>query len=251
MNKRFWHILKITLVLSLFVSLLSGCGAPAVKDSYPLELVNSSGNSTSYVYRAANLTVPEVADELMEERTPDEVSAVDTERMFLVYPDELYHLQQDPDQPEDTLIEVDSKEYVQRNYSSSFLQGYITASILDSMFDVLRGSGNYRGYTASKTYTPTQGQYRTPTDNDKKIAPPLTTKRSGSIIRRGLGESTDTKKSDSGSILNRDTSSSSSSSSTKGKIDRGKSNGSSIFSSPKKSSRPKTKMGSGRITRRR
>ncbi|WIV17780.1 DUF4247 domain-containing protein [Paenibacillus polygoni] len=249
MNKRFWHILKITLVLSLFVSLLSGCGAPAVKDTYPLESVNSSGNSTSYVYRAANLTVPEVADELMEDRTPDEVSPVDTERMFLVYPNELYHLQQDPDQPEDTLIEVDSKEYVQRNYSSSFLQGYITASILDSIFDVMRGSGNYRGYTSSKTYTPTQGQYRTATDKDKKIAPPLTTKRSGSIIRRGLGESANTKKTDNGGILNRDTSSSSSS--TKGKIERGKSSGSSIFSSPKKSTRPKTKFGSGRISRRR
>ncbi|WP_211750312.1 DUF4247 domain-containing protein [Paenibacillus sp. Marseille-Q4541] len=249
MNKRFWHLLKITLVLSLVVSLLSGCGAPAVKDTYPLESVNGSGNSTSYVYRAANLTVPEVANELMEDQTPDEVSPQDTERMFLVYPRELYHLQKDPDKPEDTLIEVDSKEYVQQNYSSSFLQGYITASILDSMFDVLRGSGNYRGYTTAKTYKPAQGQFRTATDNDKKIAPPLTTNRSGSIIRRGLGETSNTKKSDGDSVLNRD--SSSSKSNSKGKIERGKSSGSSIFSSPKKSSRPKTKFGSGRISRRR
>ncbi|MEK5057547.1 MULTISPECIES: DUF4247 domain-containing protein [unclassified Paenibacillus] len=251
MNKRFFYMIKIVLVLSLFVSVLSGCGtASAVKESYPLESVNGSGNSTSYVYRAAGMTVPEVADELMEERSPEEVSPQDTERMFLVYPDELYHLQQDPEAPEDTLIEVDSQEYVRQNYSSSFLQGYITASILDSMFDSLKGAGKYRGYTTQKTYKPSQGTYRTPTDNDKSIAPPLTTNKSGSIIRRGLGDSGDTSKSTSGnSVLERG--SSSSSSSSKGKIERGKSSGSSIFSSPKKSSRPKTKIGSGRITRRR
>ncbi|MCM3783826.1 DUF4247 domain-containing protein [Neobacillus mesonae] len=250
MNKRFFHIIKITLVLSLFISLLSGCGpASAVQQNYPLESVNGSGNNTSYVYRAADMTVPEVANELMEERTPEEVSPQDTERMFLVYSDELYHLQQDPEAPEDTLIEVDSKQYVQQNYSSSFLQGYITASILSSIFDTFKGTGNYRGYTTQKTYKPSQGSYRTPTDSDKSMAPPLTTKKSGSIIRRGLGDTSDSNKSTSGNVLERDKSSSSSTS--KGKIERGKSGGSSIFSSPKKSSRPKTKIGSGRISRRR
>lgn len=83
--------------------------APSVQDTYPLESVNGSGNSTSYVYRASDRTVPEVAQELSDQRQPDQISAENTERMFLVYQDEYYHLQQDPNKPEDTLVEVDSR----------------------------------------------------------------------------------------------------------------------------------------------
>lgn len=157
--------------------------APSVQDTYPLESVSGSGQSTSYVYRGADRTVPEVAKELSDQRKPDQISAESTERMFLVYQDQYYHLQQDPKKPEDTLVEVDSKEYVRQNYSSSFLQGYLTATLIGNLFDTFggRGSGNYRGYTERDTYKPKAGSYRAPTNNDKKLAPPLTVERKGSI----------------------------------------------------------------------
>ena len=126
-------------MLSLLVSLLSGCGAPNIKDTYPLESVNRDGNATSYVYRAADKSVPDVAGELIAANTPDQSSPEDTERMFLVYGDEYYHLRQDPQKPTDTLIEIDSKEYVQRNYDSSFLQGYLTAVLIGNLFDSMGG----------------------------------------------------------------------------------------------------------------
>ncbi|CAI6053556.1 hypothetical protein PAECIP112173_01490 [Paenibacillus sp. JJ-100] len=246
MKKRLAHGLKLMLVLSLVMSLLSACGvAPSVQDTYPLESVSGSGQSTSYVYRAADRTVPEVATELSDQRKPDQISAESTERMFLVYQDQYYHLQQDPDKPEDTLVEVDSKEYVRQNYSSSFLQGYLTATLIGSLFDSLGGggSGNYRGYTERDTYKPKAGSYRAPTSNDKKLAPPLTVERKGSITRRGSNK--DTSVGSGGGLFDRKKEQS------RGSIDRNKSSGG-LFDSPKKSyKKPKTRVGGGRIMRRR
>lgn len=230
MKKRLAHGLKLMLVLSLVMSLLSACGAaPSVQDTYPLESVSGSGQSTSYVYRAADRTVPEVAKELSDQRTPDQISAENTERMFLVYQDQYYHLQQDPKKPEDTLVEVDSKEYVRQNYSSSFLQGYLTATLIGNLFDTFggRGSGNYRGYTERDTYKPSAGSYRAPTSNDKKLAPPITVERKGSITRRGSDK--DTSVGSGGGLFDRKKDQS------RGSIDRNKSSGGlgGLFDSPK------------------
>ncbi|ANA82244.1 DUF4247 domain-containing protein [Paenibacillus glucanolyticus] len=241
MKERSFLSIKMILVLSLFVSLLAGCGAPNIKDTYPLESVNRDGNATSYVYRAADKSVPEVAGELMAANTPDQSSPEDTERMFLVYGDEYYHLQQDPQKPTDTLIEIDSKEYVQRNYDSSFLQGYLTAVLIGNLFDSMGGGGGYRGYTSKDVYKPKQGNYKKPTSQDKKIAPPLTVDRSGKITRRGqdaVGTG--------GSLFKRNPTSSG----DRGSIKRGESGGG-LFDSPKKSyTKPKTRIGSGGISRR-
>ncbi|MDP4098668.1 DUF4247 domain-containing protein [Paenibacillus sp. P96] len=234
--------LKIILALCLFMSVLSGCGSPSVKDTYPLESVNGSGNATSYVYRAADKTVPEVAQELVNSRTPEQMSPESKERMFVVYADEWYHLQQDPQKPADTLIEVDTRQYVQQNYSSSFLQGYLVASLLDDLFDTMRG-GSYRGYTSRDVYKPPAGQYRKPTTSEKKTVPPITVDRSGSVIRRGGTGSVGS----GGSIFDRGGQSSSPS---RGTINRDKSKGG-IFDSPRKSyTKPKTRIGSGKIGRR-
>lgn len=230
MKKRLAHGLKLMLVLSLVMSLLSACGAPpSVQDTYPLESVSGAGQSTSYVYRVMDRTVPEVAKELSDQRTPDQISAENAERMFLVYQDQYYHLQQDPKKPEDTLVEVDSKEYVRQNYSSSFLQGYLTATLIGNLFDTFggRGSGNYRGYTERDTYKPSAGSYRAPTSNDKKLAPPITVERKGSITRRGSDK--DTSVGSGGGLFDRKKDQS------RGSIDRNKSSGGlgGLFDSPK------------------
>lgn len=247
MKRRSLLSIKLLLVLSFLVSLLSGCGAPPnVKESYPLESVNRDGNASSYVYRAAGKSVPVVAKELSEENQPDDISAENNERMFLVYGDDFYHLQQDPAKPEDTLIEIDSKEYVRRNYDSSFLQGYLTAVLISDLFDSLSGkySGGYRGYTSKDVYKPKDGTYRKPTDSDKKVAPPLTVDRSGKISRRGQSS----KVGSGGNIFKREPASDQS----KGTIKRGESGGGGgLFDSPRKSyKKPKTRVGSGKIGRR-
>lgn len=240
MKERSFLSIKIILVLSLFISLLSGCGAPNIKDTYPLESVNRDGSATSYVYRAEGKGVPEVAGELMAAQTPDQSSPENTERMFLVYGNDFYHLQQDPQKPADTLIEIDSKEYVQRNYDSSFLQGYLTAVLIGDLFDSM-GGGSYRGYTNKDVYRPAQGNYKKPSSSDKKVAPPLTVDRSGKITRRGQ-DSVGT----GGGLFKRNPAPSG----DRGTIKRGEGGGG-WFDAPKKSyTKPKTRRGSGKITRR-
>lgn len=259
MWKRLLKGMKAALAVSLAVTVLAGCGGQSVSSTYPLESVVDKGGETSRVYRAENKTVPEVAKELADQKTPKEISKEDNDHMFLVYSDEWYHLQKDPQKPEDTLIEVDNQKFVQQNYSSSFLQGYITATVINGLFDLAKSySGNYRGYGSRDTYKPTV-VYHTPTKQEKKAAPPITTSGSGSIIKRSSSADTSSK-SGSGSIFKKSDTTSSSSGS--GKIIRNSSDssyssssssnsGSSIFSRPKSNSPPKTSKGFGSLKRRR
>ncbi|MED4752072.1 DUF4247 domain-containing protein [Brevibacillus choshinensis] len=261
MPHQWFKSIKLLLVPALFLLTLAGCGSPSVGETYPLESVSSKDKGqTSRIYRAENKTVPVVAKELADQNQPDEISKEDAEHMFLVYPNEIYHIQQDTAKPTDTLIEVDTKEYVRNNYDSSFLQGYILASVLDDLFDGHK-KGSYRGYSSKDIYKPT-GTYHVPSADEKKVAPPITTAGKGNIIKRGsTSKNMDSSVGSDGNILKKQVEPSKNSS---GKIIRNSSSNSSkssgsvtpkrssIFSSPKSNSPPRTKTGGfGRITKRR
>lgn len=251
--------IKALLILSVFLLIVANFDSPAIGDSYPLESVSTKENGqTSRIYRAEGKTVPEVAKELSELRQPDEISKEDAEHMFLIYSDELYHLQRDQAKPSDTLIEVDSKEYVRENYDSSFLQGYILASVLDDLFDGHKKSstGSYRGYSSKDIYKPS-GSYHVPSEAEKKAAPPITKEGTGSITKRSDSKkNSSTKVGQDGNLFKKQDTSSGGS---KGKIIRSSDSSSSVspkkssvFSNPKSKSPPRTKAGSsGRITKRR
>lgn len=247
MNIRLIKSVAWLLIFCLVFPLLSACGQLDLSETYPLESVSREGNSTSYVYRAENTTVPDAAKALADKRTPKDMSKEDKERMFLVYSDEMIQVMQDPEVPEDSLIEVDSLQYVQQNYSSSFLEMYFTMKLLDTLFDGLGGLGHgkYRGYTDRKVYTPAKS-YNAPSKDDFKKAPPMTVERKGSITKRS--KNSDTTVGSNGKITERTPSSSGS----KGSIKRG-SNGNFDSKKPtiKKSKPPKIKIGKGGITRRR
>jgi len=241
--------IHLTVMLALVATLLSACGPSLnVQETYPLESVSGSGSQTSYVYRAAGETVQEVAANLEAKKKPQQVSKDDPEHMFLVYSDQIIHVQKDPNKPEDSLVEVDSKEYVRQNYSPSFLEGYLLASLIGNLFDSSRGGyyGDYRGYGSQKAHPPSTGSYRAPTVSDQKVAPPMTVDKKGSIFKRGKtsdssGVGSDglfgKKKGTSGSIT-RDGSGSS-----------GSKSGSAF--KPRKNTKPRTSFGgSGRIRRR-
>ncbi|MBB6669940.1 DUF4247 domain-containing protein [Cohnella nanjingensis] len=258
--RRWGSALHLAVVLSLIVTLLSACGSSInVKETYPLESVSQNGSQTSYVYRAAGETVQEVAKGLVVQKKPDQLSKEDPDHMFLVYPDQIIHVQKDEQKPEDSLVEVDSKEYVRQNYSPSFLEGYLLASLIGNLFDMSRPGGyygDYRGYGSQKAYPPpATGKYRAPTDNDLKSAPPMTVNKKGSIFKRGKTQSG----SDvgSGGLFNKKPPSTSGSSGSGGSITRNKDGDSSSKSGsswikPRKSTKPRTSFGgSGRISRRR
>ncbi|QHW34304.1 DUF4247 domain-containing protein [Paenibacillus rhizovicinus] len=239
------YLLKLLLVFTLIFPLLAACGVnQKFEEQYPLESVNGSGSSTSYVYRAAGVSVPDVAKALADKEKPQQESAEAKDRMFLVYSDRIIHLQQDTAKPEDTLIEVDSQEYVRNNYSSSFLQGYLLASFLSNLFDNGRyGHGTYRGYDDRGTYKPTGGSYHAPSAQEKKAVPPMTVTRTGSIFKRSKNADSSTKSGSGGVTSNP----------SKGKITKepGSSKKSGSWLTPRKSSKPKTRVGFGRVSRRR
>ncbi|WP_308634553.1 DUF4247 domain-containing protein [Paenibacillus silvisoli] len=247
MRKTGTYWIKLLLVFSLIVPLLAACGiGSTIEETYPLESVNGSGSATSYVYRAAGVSVPEVAKSLVDKAKPDQQSPEKTDHMFLVYSDRIIHLQQDAAKPEDTLIEVDSKEYVRNNYSSSFLEGYLIASLIGDLFDNGRyGHGTYRGYKDRDVYKPKSGNYHAPSVQEKKAIPPMTVNRSGSIFKRS--KNADSSKVGEGGLFNKAPPKS-------GKITRDSGSSGSKSGSwlaPRKSSKPKTRVGSGRISRRR
>ncbi len=253
MKQQLLKAIQIVLIPALFLLLLAGCGDQSVSDTYPLEsIVNKDGGQVSRIYRAEKQSVPEVAHQLADQNTPDEISKDDQQHMFLVYSDEWYHIQQDPNKPEDTLIEVDSKEFVRQNYDRSFLEGYILASLLDNVFDSLKHyPGHYRGYTTKDIYKPAV-EYHPPTDSERKAAPPITKDGTGTIVKRGSN------KKSSGS----DYSGTPPSSGNTGKIYKSSSDGSSISGNsyggyrsptftPRSKSPPRTSGGFGKIFKRR
>ncbi|WP_028561581.1 DUF4247 domain-containing protein [Paenibacillus pinihumi] len=257
--KSLLHTIKYALIISFLFPLLAGCSIQDnIKEQYPLESVNGSGSQTSYVYRAANSTVPETAAALIKQGKPKEQSPEDNERMFLVYDKEIIHLQRDAEHPQDTLVEVDSKEYVRQNYSSNFLQGYLVGSLIRDLFDNGRyHGGDYRGYTSKDVYKPQKGSYRAPTTEDKKKAPPVTVNRTGSIFKRSKDADTTFDRNTPPAASNpskgkitRDTDSSSGGLFSKPKVSKQPSSSGNWFSKPK-SSKPKVKIGSGRVFRRR
>ena len=184
------------LAVMLAVSvLLAGCGAQnaenVIRDRYVLEDVQGSGTTTQKIYRAANSTVPNVANEIAGQDRPDEISKSSEDRMFLVYPDRMIHVQKDPEQASDVLVEVNSKEFVRQNYDPSFLQGFLAASLISSFFGAnwrsyphggYTGYGDYRRYRDPRTspgYTSPTTPTRTPS-----YTPPSSRRGTGRVIRR-------------------------------------------------------------------
>ncbi|MGG5253429.1 DUF4247 domain-containing protein [Neobacillus sp. SM06] len=181
-----WKFLKVFLAISLVVSLFSVIGKwTATASTYPLESIVENGSQVSKVYRVENKTVPEVAEEISANKKPQEISKQDSEKMFLVYPNEWYFLQKDPQKPKDTLIEVDNKDFIRENYNPAFFNGFITGYILNDIFrSGKKYAGSFQGYSKKNIYKP-KIDYRPPTTQQKKSFPPLTIKGTGSIIKRG------------------------------------------------------------------
>lgn len=264
--------LKFALALILSLALLAGCSSASsyVKEHYPLVDVQGKGKDAARIYLAEGRTVPEVAADLAKEEKPKETSKENSDQMFLVYDDKIVNLQKDPSDAQNTLVELDSIPYAKEHYGSSFLEGYLTASLLQSLF----GGGwssrappvEYRGYGSSSDYK--SSSPKATTADKSKNGAPATTERSGSFSTKsgsastGGKSSTSDKSSASGSTST-SSGASSSSSSTSGstgsystkKSDSSttrKSDGSTpTYKQPASASKPKTSTGSGSFSTKR
>ncbi|MCF6092556.1 DUF4247 domain-containing protein [Microaerobacter geothermalis] len=162
--KRWKSILALLLITTLF---LAGCGdaASQIAGQYPFEnVVQGDFGTAAKVYRATNQGVTEVAKQIASSFPPVETSAENEERMFLVYQNQLVSLMRDPENPQDTLIEVANQEFVRNNYDFDLLEAYLIASIVDDLFDIgwklnkAKYKGGYKGYAGPGGYTKYAGR---------------------------------------------------------------------------------------------
>ncbi|NQX68151.1 DUF4247 domain-containing protein [Paenibacillus alba] len=177
----------------LIIALLTACGADAgryVKDQYPLVSVDGKGSDLSRVYSVEGKSVPAVATEIAAKESPKEKSKESEDQMFLVYNDKVINIQKDPKDSSNTLVQIDSIQYAKTHYDSSFLQGYLTATLLQSLFGGSwfnnRGSYDYRGYTRTPTYNAGPGKTTTPATDTSKDKKPTTSDRTGTF-KTGTG----------------------------------------------------------------
>ncbi|MCP3772067.1 DUF4247 domain-containing protein [Paenibacillus sp. MZ04-78.2] len=181
------------IAILLVFTLLAACGDAGnyIKDNYSLIDVQGQGKSTAKIYSVAGKNVPTVAKEIANKEKPTEMSKDSEERMFLVYDNKIINVQKDTNTEGNILVEVDSIQYAKENYNSSFLQGYVAATLLQSLFgggwfnNNSRGSdSDYKGYTSSKRYND-YGKYQStpyPGSTDSTTKPqPSTSGRKGSF----------------------------------------------------------------------
>jgi len=186
-----WSRWTAWICMLLVAALLSGCANAAnyVKDTYPLVSVAGKGKEAAQVYEAEGKTVPEVAKELSAQEQPQEISKEDPDQMFLIYSNRIINLQKNPENAENTLIEIDSIEYAKENYDSSFLEGYLAATLLQSLLGGDWWDSSYKRYsTPYKGYSTSTGKSSSSvSSSDEKK--PTTSDRTGSFNSKGTAAS--------------------------------------------------------------
>lgn len=142
--------------LTLVLSLLAGCSNASgyVADHYPLVDIQGKGQDSSKIYLVENQDVPSTASKLAKEEKPREISKESADQMFLAYSDKIIQVQKDPADASNSLVEISTIPYAQSHYDSSFLQGFLTASLLQSLFGgsgggwISNGGNTYKGYSS-------------------------------------------------------------------------------------------------------
>ncbi|WP_338752837.1 DUF4247 domain-containing protein [Bacillus sp. FJAT-52991] len=138
MKKR---IFLITILFVALIGVLSGCGNGKVEEyiSEQYMLIDvvqspSAEQDNSYIYKAENQSVPDLAEELTGVEQPDETGKYVNDKQVLIYDNYLIILTKDPDNGADSLIEVATEGFVRDYYSPSFFQGMLIGHVLTDMF---------------------------------------------------------------------------------------------------------------------
>jgi hypothetical protein len=184
---------RIWISFVLIAALLAGCGNAGnyAKDHYSLVNVDGKGKSAAKVYLAEGKTVPEAARELASEEKPNEMSKENEDQMFLVYDNRIINVHKDPEHEGSALVEIDSIEYARSHYDSSFLQGYLTGALLQSLFgsdwwdhSPSRGK-SYKGYGSTGGMSSGTPGSAVPPSSGTDVKKPSTSDRSGSFSSKG------------------------------------------------------------------
>ncbi|MFD1038132.1 DUF4247 domain-containing protein [Virgibacillus byunsanensis] len=139
-----------------------------IESNFPLmDVVTGEGNQSAEIYATNVFSLSELEAVLTSAITPEEISEVKDSQQILIYPNHFVTLKVSDDDQDVMLIEVAEDEFVQKNYSPSFLQTYFAFRILDSVLGVnnwgnrraseCRTGNCYGGYTGQGYGTPGRG----------------------------------------------------------------------------------------------
>ncbi|PWK13769.1 DUF4247 domain-containing protein [Tumebacillus permanentifrigoris] len=206
-----------------------------LKDNYAFVSADGSGSTMQKVYRAEGQSVPAVAEDIADEQKPSEMSKQDDDDMFLVYQDQIVHVQTDAENPDDALVEVDTKQYVAQHYDPNYLTPFLAGMVIANMFGNDWKSKKYSSYHGYSQY-----KYSTKYPNQ-----PYPNKSNGYSYPSSGGSS-------SGSTTTKPNTGSSSSGSTTTKPNTGSSSSGSTTTKPNTGSGssvtpPKSSSGTGKV----
>ena len=188
------HIRVVSIfILFCFVFLLSGCGQTIdeyIASNYTL--IDAQGNTNSgiqKVYRAKNMLISQVADNITSQQAPKEKSEIIDDKAVLVYGDNIITVKKDDENDQDSLVYVSSHQFVKNNTDSGFWQGYLTATILDDLFDSHHKRAPPYPNTSGSKYRSPWDYHGSSTDSeikkpDSSVKKPSTLTGLGNVIRK-------------------------------------------------------------------
>ncbi|MFZ3590695.1 DUF4247 domain-containing protein [Bacillus sp. DJP31] len=141
--------------LVILLALLSACGTDRgisggtgkgevldyIQATYPLvDVVKSSSDQrdVTRIFNAEGSSIEEVTSKIQSgiKSEPVEVSERTNEKQVIVYDDFFVTMTTDPENKENTLVEVATYGFVRDNYQPSFFNGLMAGYLLSSLLDV-------------------------------------------------------------------------------------------------------------------
>lgn len=121
-----------------------------IEANFPLMDTVSGESNNAEIYATLQFELPELASVFSTAIDPEKISEVKDNQQILIYPDYFITLRESDEDQDVLMIEVASDEFVDRNYSPSFLGTYFSIRLIENMLGVnnwgnRQSRGGYRG----------------------------------------------------------------------------------------------------------
>lgn len=130
---------------------------------YLLDVINGEAEE-AYIYATRRFEAAELASIVADLKEPVEMSDFQEDRQILIYDSHFVTFKQAEEDPDSTIIEVASDQFVENNYSPNYFGGFFTFLLLNRMLgtnnwqnrrmEQCRNTRCYGGYSNSRSYNP-------------------------------------------------------------------------------------------------
>lgn len=128
---------------------------------YLLDVISGEADE-AYIYATRQFKAEELASLISDLKVPEEISEFQDDRQILIYENHFVTIKRAEEEPDSTILEVASDQFVENNYSPNYFSGFFTFLILNRMLgtnnwqnrrmEQCRNSRCYGGYSTSRSY---------------------------------------------------------------------------------------------------